>query len=289
MSGHPPTTQDAAGRLIDLRHLGRERVIGCWEVGDVLVDPGPTSCLAVLLEALGDRRPRALALTHIHLDHAGASGSLVERWPDLEVWVHERGARHLAHPEKLMASAARLYGDDMQRRWGEMRPVPEENLRILSGGERLGPFAVAYTPGHASHHVAYLHGDSGRAFTGDVAGVRIAPSDYVLAPTPPPDIDVEAWRRSLDLIADWDPSSVAVTHFGAFDDVSAHLDGVHEWLERWAPHARDHESGRFESDLRGEIAAATDPDTAAAFEQAAPPDQLAQGLRRYWDTRESDR
>jgi len=289
MSGHPPTTQDAAGRLIDLRHLGRERVIGCWEVGDVLVDPGPTSCLAVLLEALGDRRPRALALTHIHLDHAGASGSLVERWPDLEVWVHERGARHLAHPEKLMASAARLYGDDMQRRWGEMRPVPEENLRILSGGERLGPFAVAYTPGHASHHVAYLHGDSGRAFTGDVAGVRIAPSDYVLAPTPPPDIDVEAWRRSLDLIAGWDPTSVAITHFGAFDDVGAHLDGVREWLGRWAPHARDHESGRFESDLRAEIAAATDPDTAAAFEQAAPPDQLAQGLRRYWDTRESDR
>ena len=289
MSGHPPTTQDAAGRLIDLRHLGRERVIGCWEIGDVLVDPGPTSCLAVLLEALGDRRPRALALTHIHLDHAGASGSLVERWPDLEVWVHERGARHLAHPEKLMASAARLYGDDMQRRWGEMRPVPEENLRILSGGERLGPFAVAYTPGHASHHVAYLHGDSGRAFTGDAAGVRIAPSDYVLAPTPPPDIDVEAWHRSLDLIAGWDPTSVAVTHFGAFDDVGAHLDGVREWLGRWAPHARDHESGRFESDLRAEIAAATDPDTAAAFEQAAPPDQLAQGLRRYWDTRESDR
>src|SRR5579863_5034882 len=123
-------------RLIDLRHLGRERVIGSWVLGGVLIDPGPTSCLDTLLAELGDLRPRALLLTHIHLDHAGASGSLVERWPDLEVYVHERGARHMASPERLVESARLLYGEDMDRLWGEMLPVPRENLRVLHGDER---------------------------------------------------------------------------------------------------------------------------------------------------------
>ena len=112
-------------------HLGRPRVIGCWQVGDVLVDPGPESCLPTLLEALGDDQPRALLLTHIHLDHAGASGALVKRWPDLEVYVHKRGAPHLIDPSRLMESASRLYGDDMDRLWGDMTPVPERNLRVL--------------------------------------------------------------------------------------------------------------------------------------------------------------
>ena len=116
-------------------HLGRARVIGCWQVDDILIDPGPTSCLPVLLDALGDQRPSALLLTHIHFDHAGAAGSLVERWPDLRVYVHERGAKHMMDPTRLYNSARRLYGDDMERLWGEMHPVPEENLEILSGGE----------------------------------------------------------------------------------------------------------------------------------------------------------
>lgn len=120
-------------RLIDCLHLGRERVIGCWQVGEVLIDPGPSSCLPTLLEALGDQRPKALLLTHIHLDHAGASGSLVRRWPDLDVYVHERGARHMADPTRLLDSARRLYGDDMDRRWGEFVAVPQERLRVLQG------------------------------------------------------------------------------------------------------------------------------------------------------------
>src|SRR5215472_5242648 len=124
-------------RVIDLMHLGRPRVIGCWQVGDVLVDPGPESCLPTLLEALGGERPRALLLTHIHLDHAGASGSLVARWPDLEVYVHERGAKHMVAPERLLESARRLYGDDMDRLWGEFLPVPEDRIHILRGGEKL--------------------------------------------------------------------------------------------------------------------------------------------------------
>ena len=120
-------------RVIDLMHLGRARVIGCWQVGDVLVDPGPSSCLPTLLEALGGGRPRALLLTHIHLDHAGASGSLVARWPDLRVYVHELGAPHMADPSRLIVSAQRLYGEDMDRLWGEMAPVPEANLEVLVG------------------------------------------------------------------------------------------------------------------------------------------------------------
>ena len=172
--------------LIDVRHLGRERVIGCWELDGVLIDPGPTSSMETLIEALGDKQPRALLLTHIHLDHAGATGNLVRRWPDLAVYVHERGARHLADPSKLLASAERLYGDDMGRLWGEVAPVPEGNLHPLTGGEEVFGFKVSYTPGHASHHVSYFHPPSGRAFVGDTAAVRIPPSDFVMPPTPPP-------------------------------------------------------------------------------------------------------
>src|SRR5207248_9681553 len=141
----------------------------------------PTSCLERLLPALERRPPRALALTHIHLDHAGAAGSIVRRLPDTEVWVHERGAPHLIDPARLLESAARLYGDDMGRLWGEVLAVPRERLRLLRGGEVVGPFQVAYTPGHASHHVSYLHEPTGCAFTGDVTGVRIADGS-VLAP-----------------------------------------------------------------------------------------------------------
>src|ERR687894_96495 len=192
-------------RAIDVFHEGREHVICVWQVDDVIVDPGPESTSDTLLDALGDEEPRALLLTHIHFDHAGAAGTLVRRWPDLEVWVHERGAPHVAAPEKLIASATRLYGDDMDRLWGEILPVPRENLRVLgSGEETIGPWRVAYTPGHASHHVSYLHEPTGTLFSGDVAGARIPPEGMILAPTPPPDIDFAAWHTSLELLATWD-------------------------------------------------------------------------------------
>ena len=162
-----------AMRPIDLRHLGPEHVICCWQVDDVLVDPGPESSMDTLLEALGDEQPRALLLTHIHFDHAGAAGALVREWPDVEVWVHERGARHLVDPTRLVASAKRLYGDDFDRLWGEVVPVPERSLRVLRGGESQDGWDVAYTPGHASHHVSYRHADSGWVFPGDTCGVRL--------------------------------------------------------------------------------------------------------------------
>src|SRR5437764_11339090 len=129
---------------IDVRHLDRERVICCWRVGDVLVDPGPESSLRTLVDALGGEPPRALLLTHIHLDHAGAAGAIVRRWPEVVVYVHEIGASHLVDPSTLLASARRLYGEDMDRLWGEVVPVPASNLRVLSGGETIEGFRVAY-------------------------------------------------------------------------------------------------------------------------------------------------
>jgi glyoxylase-like metal-dependent hydrolase (beta-lactamase superfamily II) len=267
--------------LIDVRHLGRERVIGCWEIDGVLIDPGPTSSMANLIEALDGREPRALLLTHIHLDHAGASGNLVRRWPELPVYVHERGARHLADPSKLLASAERLYGDQMEPLWGEVAPVPEQNLKPLSGGEEILGFRVAYTPGHASHHVSYLHPPTGRAFVGDTAAVRIPPSDFVMPPTPPPDIDLELWEDSLDRILDWEPSSLGLTHFGEIERPAEHLELVRRRLREQAELARELSSEEFERRYRERVREEADPETGKAILQAVPPEQQWPGLDRY--------
>ena len=267
-------------RAIDLHHLGNDRVICCWQAGDVLVDPGPESTVSTLMDAIGDRAPRALLLTHIHLDHAGASGALVRAFPDLRVYVHELGAPHLIDPSKLLRSAGRLYGEDnMDRMWGETVPVPEENIAILRGGETVEGFRVAYAPGHASHHVAYLHEDSGWAFTGDVAGVRIARDQPIVPPTPPPDIDVEAWLQSIDTVQAWDPAALALTHFGAYEDVAAHLDSLRAALRKQADWVRDLDEPEFRSRRRAWV------DDAPVYEQAAPSDQMWQGLERYWRKR----
>jgi glyoxylase-like metal-dependent hydrolase (beta-lactamase superfamily II) len=279
-------------RVIDLLHLGRERVIGCWQVDELLIDPGPASCLETLIAALAGTRPRALLLTHIHLDHAGSSGSLVRRWPELEVYVHERGARHLADPTRLLESARRLYGEDMDRLWGEVAPVPESQLRILRGGETLfgGGFEVAYTPGQASHHVSYLH--DGIAFVGDVGGVRIISSALTVPPTPPPDIDLEAWHRSIELVGAWRPRRLAITHFGSSEDVEAQLNEVGSRLDEWAELARSADLETFVARVNREVEASAGPEIAPAYTQAAPPEQLYAGLQRYWAKRaqaEADR
>ena len=272
-------------RLIDVRHLGRPQVIGAWLVGDVVIDPGPTSCVETLLEGLGSERPRALLLTHIHLDHAGASGSLVQRWPELEVYVHERGVRHMISPDRLLDSARQLYGEDMDRLWGEMVPVPEQNIHVLRGGETLfgGEFEVAYTPGHASHHVSFLH--DGTAFVGDVGGVRIAGSRLTIPPSPPPDIDVEKWHASIERITAWKPRRLVMTHFGVGEDVDAQLAELSERLDDWAARARDQDLDAFVASVRDEVAQHVDAETAVAYEQAAPPEQLYAGLERYWRKR----
>jgi len=272
-------------RVIDVMHLGRPHVIGCWEVDGALVDPGPESSVGTVIEAIGGEQPRAILLTHIHLDHAAATGAMVRRWPDLEVYVHERGAPHLIDPSKLLTSAERLYGDDMQRLWGEIVPVPEANVKVLSGGETVLGMRVAYTPGHASHHVCYLHEDSGTAFVGDVAACRIPPADLVVPPTPPPDIDVETWEDSIGIVEGWQPERLALTHFGPVDEPAEHLAIVRERLREEAALARDLSEGAYEDRARERVLAAADPETATELLQAVPLAYQWRGLDRYWRKR----
>jgi glyoxylase-like metal-dependent hydrolase (beta-lactamase superfamily II) len=272
-------------RPIDVMHLGRDRVICAYEQDGVIVDPGPSTSVETLLEGLGGVEPRALLLTHIHLDHAGASGVLCRRFPELVVYVHERGAPHLVDPSKLLKSAARLYGDDMERLWGEVAPVPEERVRTLAGGETVEGFRVAYTPGHASHHVSYLHEGLGDAYVGDVAGVRVPPYAFTVPPTPPPDIDLELWEQSLRTLEDWEPRALCLTHFGRHEDVAEQIASVREGLRAQGELARDNDLDGFVVGLRRRLSEHMDPEAQASFEQAAPPDQLYQGLERYWRKR----
>jgi glyoxylase-like metal-dependent hydrolase (beta-lactamase superfamily II) len=269
-------------RAIDVLHLGRDRVICAYEVDGLVVDPGPASCLETLLDRLGATVPRALLLTHIHLDHAGGAGVLCRRYPELVVYVHELGAPHLIDPSKLLTSTRRLYGDAMEELWGEVAPVPEDRIRPLAGGEVVEGFRVAYTPGHASHHVSYLHEESRDAYVGDMAGVRIPPHEFTLAPTPPPDIDVEAWLDSLHTIAAWNPQSLRLTHFGPVNDVADQLHRVRTALTDAADRARLEGEERFIAGIETRVREATDAVTTEIYEQAMPPDQLYQGLERYW-------
>jgi glyoxylase-like metal-dependent hydrolase (beta-lactamase superfamily II) len=257
----------------------------------MLVDPGPESSISTVLEAIGGEQPRALLLTHIHLDHAAATGALVRRWPELEVYVHERGAPHLIDPSKLLASAERLYGDMLNYLWGEILPVPEANVKTLSGGEKVLGMRVAYTPGHASHHVCYFHEETGTAFVGDVAACRIPPSNLVVPPTPPPDIEIETWVESLDTIAAWSPQRLALTHFGAIEnDVPGYIEGVKAKLRGEADLARQMDQEAYNADLerriRDELAAeGIEGDTVDEMLQAVPTAYQWAGLDRYWRKR----
>ena len=185
---------------------------------------------------------RQILLTHIHLDHAGCVGALMRDCPAAELLVHERGAPHMIDPSRLMASATRLYGADMERLWGEMLPAPAARVRALRGGETVTvagrALEVAYTPGHAVHHVSYFDASSGIAFVGDVAGIRRGNGNYILPPTPPPDIDLDLWRHSGDRILQWNPDTLFLTHFGPFHGVRPHFQELFERLEAWSQTVR---------------------------------------------------
>ena len=281
-------------RLIDVLQQGRERVIGAWDLGGTIVDPGPESRIDTLLAGLS-ADPQAVLLTHIHLDHAGATGALVERFPDLAVYVHARGAPHLADPSRLLSSAERIYGDQMEPLWGRVVPVPERNLRVLEGGETISAggreLGVEYTPGHASHHVVYFDRGDDTAYVGDVAGVRIPPTDFVRAPTPPPDIDVGAWQRSIDLVARRRPARLALTHFGMVDDPQAHLARMKAGLDEQAQLVRvllerhgdtEEAVAAFVAEVARITREAVGDEVAAMFEVGSPVEQRWLGLRRYW-------
>jgi glyoxylase-like metal-dependent hydrolase (beta-lactamase superfamily II) len=272
-------------RLIDVMHLGRDRVIGAHLVRGLIVDPGPASALDNWVNGL-DEEPRGLLLTHIHLDHAGAAGTLVRRFPGLRVYVSEVGAPHLVDPSRLLRSAGRLYGEaNMARLWGEVAPVPERNLIALEGTEEVEGFRVLNTPGHASHHLTYLELESGDAYVGDMAGVRIPPGDHTLAPTPPPEIDIEAWLDSVRRIEALEPTCLRLTHFGAAADPGAQLDRLRASLRRSAELAR-RGRGAFLDAYESEIDAHADPETALRVRQATPPEQQWLGLERYWRRRD---
>jgi glyoxylase-like metal-dependent hydrolase (beta-lactamase superfamily II) len=298
----------AAGvSYFDLNFQGRPRIIATALIhgagGAAIVDPGPTSTLPALEASLAGagvslREVTALLLTHIHLDHAGATGTLLRRHPHLRVFVHERGAPHLADPSKLLASATQLYGDAMDRLWGEVSPVPPAALSVLAGGERVDAggrtLEVAYTPGHASHHVSYFDRDAGIAFVGDTAGIKIHDRGFVMPPTPPPDIDLDAWERSLGIIESWAPESLFLTHFGAHAGTNAHLVELREHLRLAADLARrsldraGEDSDReawFAGEFRRELRRRLGEDESRNYEIAARLDLSWRGLARYWRKR----
>ncbi len=288
---------------IDLQFRGSPRVIATALLngpgGLTLIDPGPTSCLPVLEAGLRHRGlslrdVRTLLLTHIHLDHAGATGTILERVPGIRVYVHERGAPHMIDPAKLLASAARLHGDQMPLLWGPVLPVPASQVTALTGGERLEiggtSMRVAYTPGHAKHHVSYFDEQAGMAYVGDTGGIRVT-GDYLLAPTPPPDIDIDAWLSSLDVIAAWQPVSLFLTHFGPVTPARAHLARVRTTLTAQAEAvldalraggSEDQQIRAFVDRMRADVRQGLPELEAKAIELAAPFDQLWQGLARYW-------
>jgi glyoxylase-like metal-dependent hydrolase (beta-lactamase superfamily II) len=290
---------------VDLNFLGVPEIIATAVLhgpsGVALIDPGPATTLDNLRALLarmgiGIEDVRQILLTHIHLDHAGATGSLVRLNPAIEVLVHERGAPHMIDPTKLLASAGRLYGADMSRLWGDFLPVPAGRVRALKGEERIlaggRDLEVAYTPGHASHHVTYFDAATRIAFVGDTAGVRRQGRDYTMPPTPPPDIDLDAWRASEDRILSWDPDTLFLTHFGPFHGARLHFQDMTERLRAWSAIVRRllsdpslDEERRLEAfvdeallDLKRRVGEVE----AEQYNRAGRLDYSWQGLSRYW-------
>ena len=278
---------DPPAEPIDLHHAGAARTVGAYlletSAGLALFDCGPSSCIPTLKAGLAERGHELgdvtqLLLSHIHLDHAGAAGSLVREHPTLQVWVSEVGAPHLVDPARLERSARRLYGDTFDELWGELAPVPEDNVRIAA--DRAVGLEVFPSPGHASHHVCYF--DGATLYAGDAAGVRIQPSRSILPPTPPPDVDVEAWYRTFEQIERRAPERLALTHFGVAEDVGRHLAELRERLDTWS---RRVERGASEEEFIAAAKRDLPPEEADAYDRAMPFWQSYAGLKRYWDTR----
>ena len=292
-----------APATLDLHFQGVPGVIAVYllETADglALVDVGPASTLPALeagLHSLGHAlsHVRHLLITHVHLDHAGAAGEIAARtgaW----VYVQARGLRHLASPDRLLASAGQIYGEHMDRLWGEMRSVSEGQLVPLEGGEALdlGGLTVRpiYTPGHAIHHLAYQVGDD--LFVGDVGGIRLSTNQTPRAPTPPPDIDLEAWQGSVARLRETGARTLHLAHFGNYPATADHWDGLLATMELDAQGVRagleeglDPEalSAQFTAELNADLAA-QDPELPARFAFASPAWMSVQGLTRYWTRR----
>jgi len=279
--------------LIDLHHQATDRIVGIYlletDDGLALHDCGPTTCLPVLKAALADRGLaltdlRHLLLSHIHLDHAGAAGTLVREHPGLRVHVSEVGAPHVVDPSRLEASARRLYGDAFDPLWGELAPVPAENLEVV--GDRVVGLECFPSPGHAAHHVCYLHED-GTLYAGDAAGVRIRPSPIALPVCPPPEVDVEGWFRTFDEIERRQPERIALVHFGVTDAPAEHIASLREHLASWAERVREGlDQEAWVAAARHDLEAAVGEDEADHWERAGPLWQSYLGMKRYWDKKQ---
>ena len=292
---------------IDLNFCGFPKAIatGVYAGGGVsLIDPGPGSSLDTLRSGLAGqgidvKDIQSILLTHIHLDHAGVTGLLVKENPKIKVFVHEKGAPHVIDPSKLVNSANQLWGvEGVARLWGPVIPVPESNLTVLRGGERIGAsermFDVQYTPGHASHHVSYFDAASGIAWVGDTGGLRFGPTLFTLPPTPPPDIDLEAWAGSVKKIRAWKPETVFITHFGPYGAAGDHLDRFEASLRDVAEMARRALEGddpdeakyaKFKSEVEAYILRAVPLSEVAPMEHVGPLEFNWRGLARYWRKR----
>lgn len=269
--------------IIDTRFQEIERAIACHRFEDVLIDPGPESSLGHVIDALGDLVPRVLLLTHVHLDHAGGAGRLVERYPELQVYIHEDGVKHMVDPSRLIASATRIYGDQMDK-WGEVVPVPEANIHPLRDGDVVEGFKAIHTPGHSGHHMAFLHLQTEYALVGDLVGQTVHGFDLRLMSTPPPEVDVELWVASLERLAEHDPvpSTLGLTHFGRVPDVLDQLMAAKQELLRIAELARSGDEEGFLRDVEARLESVP-PDIAEALVGALPIEHNYAGLVRYWE------
>ncbi len=296
--------------MIDLKFRGMDSLIASYLLdtsdGLLIIETGPANALEHLLNGVRHlgRNPediRHIAVTHIHLDHAAGAGVMLEMFPEATFYVHQRGARHMIDPSRLLDSAQRIYGDQMVPLWGEMKPVPAERVVTLDDGDTLtcGDLSldVLYTPGHASHHVSFADTARKLIFAGDVAGVRIPPSPMVWPPTPPPDIDVEAWHVSIQRLRDRQPERLLLTHYGPIDDVTEHLDQLETRLDRWVSvvsplyHAgtpRDEIVSHLEADAISEMVEAGEPtDTDGTVTNVTPFGMAVDGLSRYLQKKSS--
>lgn len=289
---------------IDLNFMGAEGIIASFLLtgggSAAIVETGPTTCIESLMQGLSSNGVEPgdveqVFLTHIHLDHSGASGNLAEFLPNATFYVHELGHPHLVDPSKLVKSSTRIYGEKMEELWGEIRPVPEDRLKKLEGGEEIevagGLIRAHYTPGHAYHHLAFHETESGVLFAGDVAGVRMPGQSYVKPPTPPPEVDIEAWNGSIETMRKLAPQSLCPTHFGCYEDVERHLSELEQRLEDWLLLVEERiDEGRSQEDIAEELGTRSDeellreggdPGDSERYELAANYEMLVAGLFRY--------
>jgi glyoxylase-like metal-dependent hydrolase (beta-lactamase superfamily II) len=287
--------------ILDTEHLGRPGIIASIALetreGIALFDTGPESTFETILGAMrqagfSPNDVRHVFLSHIHLDHAGAAWRFAEAGATIH--LHPRGAKHLLDPSRLMESATRIFGDEMDRLWGKMRPIPEDKIRVTedNGVTRVGQFEVRTmaTPGHASHHNAYHWDDN--LFGGDVAGVRLDGGPPV-PPFVPPELHIESWIESIARLRRLGATDLYLPHFGLIEnDLAEHFDALEERVRRWAEWFREElRKGRTEEELgplfaryeaRDIIEAGAARERVADYERADPSFMAVTASIRYW-------